>query len=171
VARDLPSSPRLTFRWWRADDLPLARGLWGDPEVTRYIDARPQLGPDEVAERLRAEIEAARADRMQYWPMFLADGTHVGAAGLRPHTDRVLELGFHIRTQCAGQGLATEAARAVIAHAWSHWSPGQVDALFAGHNPDNTASRRVLTKLGFAYTHDELYAPTGRRHPCYRLER
>jgi RimJ/RimL family protein N-acetyltransferase len=44
-------------------------------------------------------------------------------------------------------------------------------ALFAGHHPENAASRRVLAKLGFRHTHDELYAPTGLLHPSYLLER
>jgi RimJ/RimL family protein N-acetyltransferase len=43
--------------------------------------------------------------------------------------------------------------------------------VFAGHNPANTASRGLLARLGFRYTHDELYAPTGLRHPSYLLER
>ncbi len=42
-------------------------------------------------------------------------------------------------------------------------------ALFAGHNPANEASRRLLIKLGFPYTHDEFYAPTGMDHPSYLL--
>jgi hypothetical protein len=36
---------------------------------------------------------------------------------------------------------------------------------------DDTASRALLGKLGFRYTHDELYAPTGLLHPSYRLDR
>jgi len=44
-----------------------------------------------------------------------------------------------------------------------------VKALFAGHNPANVASRRVLEKLGFRYTHDEFYPPTGLHHPSYLL--
>ena len=44
-----------------------------------------------------------------------------------------------------------------------------VKGLFAGHNPANEASRRVLEKLGFRYTHDEFYAPTGLNHPSYIL--
>jgi RimJ/RimL family protein N-acetyltransferase len=44
-----------------------------------------------------------------------------------------------------------------------------VKALFAGHNPGNTASRRVLEKLGFRYTHDAYYPPTGLNHPSYLL--
>jgi len=44
-----------------------------------------------------------------------------------------------------------------------------VKGLFAGHNPANEASRRVLEKLGFRYTHDEFYPPTGLNHPSYIL--
>jgi hypothetical protein len=45
-----------------------------------------------------------------------------------------------------------------------------VRALFAGHNPANQASRELLARLGFRYTHDELYPPTGLMHPSYRLD-
>jgi RimJ/RimL family protein N-acetyltransferase len=45
----------------------------------------------------------------------------------------------------------------------------EVTGLFAGHNPKNKASRHMLGKLGFRYTHDELYGPTGLEHPCYLL--
>ena len=51
--------------------------------------------------------------------------------------------------------------RPCIRHARRH--------LFAGHNPDNDASRQLLQQLGFQYTHDEPYAPTGRMHPSYVL--
>jgi RimJ/RimL family protein N-acetyltransferase len=43
------------------------------------------------------------------------------------------------------------------------------DGLFAGHNPKNEASRQLLEKLGFRYTHDEYYAPTGLNHPSYMM--
>ena len=43
--------------------------------------------------------------------------------------------------------------------------------LSAGHHPANVASRSVLEKLGFRYTHDQLYPPTGLQHPTYRLTR
>ena len=39
--------------------------------------------------------------------------------------------------------------------------------LFAGHNPNNTASAGVLKRLGFIYIGDEFYAPTGLYHPSY----
>jgi len=67
-----------------------------------------------------------------------------------------------------GQGLASEAARAVIAHAFEELGAG---ALFAGHHPDNASSRRVLKKLGFVETRSELFEGTGLMHPGYLLLR
>ncbi len=48
-----------------------------------------------------------------------------------------------------------------------HQLPGP--GLFVGHHPENTASGALLRRLGFCYTHDELYAPTGLHHPSYLL--
>ena len=44
-----------------------------------------------------------------------------------------------------------------------------VSGLFAGHHPGNGASRRLLQRLGFRYTHDAFYGPTGLHHPSYLL--
>jgi RimJ/RimL family protein N-acetyltransferase len=41
--------------------------------------------------------------------------------------------------------------------------------LFAGHNPKNDASRPIVEKLGFGYTHDEYYAPTRLYHRSYMI--
>ncbi len=108
---------------------------------------------------------------MQYWPIFLlANGEHVGCCGLKPRDprQRIYELGAHIRSQHWRQGLAEEAAGAIIAHAFDELG---ASGLFAGHHPENEASRRLLAKLGFVYTHDELYPPTGLHHPSYHLHR
>lgn len=166
----LPHSERLVFRTWQPEDLALAIGLWGDPKVLRHIDARERLDRDQVQQRLDHERALQAAHGVQYWPIFLASsGEHVGCAGLRPRDDEdgVYELGFHLRSAWWGHGLATEAARAVIDNAFDH---RDARALFAGHSPENDASRRVLLRLGFVHTHDERYPPTGAMHPSYRLE-
>jgi RimJ/RimL family protein N-acetyltransferase len=114
-------------------------------------------------------MATAACTGVQYWPIFLlGTGEHAGCAGLRPYNlpDGVYELGVHVCPQRWGQGYATEAVRAVMAHAF-----GKLGArgLFAGHHPDNAASRRLLGKLGFRYTHDEFYPATGLNHPSYML--
>jgi RimJ/RimL family protein N-acetyltransferase len=161
---------RLKFRFWRRNDSALAIGLWGDPKVTRFFDRRPQLTKTQIKERLRQEIQNQEEYSVQYWPVFAKQkGQHVGAAGLRPKDieNKQYEIGFHICSRFWRKGYGSEAAAAVIQYAFT-----QLDAssLFAGHNPSNVASAQLLKRLGFAYTHDEYYEPTGLLHPSYLLK-
>jgi len=61
----LPSSPRLEFCWWTEDDLPLARSLWRDAEVMRYLGG--VMSVEQVEERLKLEMDRARSVGVQYW--------------------------------------------------------------------------------------------------------
>jgi RimJ/RimL family protein N-acetyltransferase len=158
---------RLGFRAWAATDLALALELWGDPAVTRLIGG--PFTPEQIRQRLEREIATFAAHHVQYYPLFLLEtGEHVGCCGLRPYQpdQQVYELGFHLRQAFWGSGYASEAARAVIAYAFDALGAA---ALFAGHNPANESSRKLLLRLGFRYTHDEYYAPTGLHHPSYLL--
>jgi ribosomal-protein-alanine N-acetyltransferase len=169
VSKYFLATKRLGFRVWSEDDFELALGLWGDPEVTKLIDARGKLSEDQVRERLSQEISTARLHGVQYWPIFLLENDeHVGCCGLRPYDESrgIMEIGFHIGSKHWGRGYATEATRAMMVYAFERL---KVTGLFAGHNPKNEASRHILGKLGFRYTHDELYRPTGLEHPCYLL--
>jgi ribosomal-protein-alanine N-acetyltransferase len=106
---------------------------------------------------------------VQYWPIFLLEtGKHIGCCGLQPHkpAEGIYELGFQLRVEFWGCGFAREAAEAVVARAFTTLD---IPALYAGHHPNNQASRGVLTHLGFHYTHDEFYPPTGQIEPCYLL--
>lgn len=141
--------------------------LWGDPKVTAFLGG--PFTPEEVSARLSREIAMMIACKVQYWPVFLRENDDlVGCAGLRPYTNDggVLELGFHLRPDYWGQGLAHEAARAVIDFAFGTRG---IKSLFAGHHPENEASERLLKKLGFRWTHEEIYPPTGLMNPAYRL--
>lgn len=163
------ASERLGFRHWSREDLKLAIGLWGDFEVTKLFDGRGPLSKEQVRARLNQEIEGQKEYGIQYWPIFLLKtGDHVGCAGLRPYDPEhgILEIGFHIRSVCWRCGYASEAGRAVMLYAFDSL---KVAGLFAGHNPKNEASRNLLLKLGFNYTHDEFYEPTGLQHPSYLL--
>ena len=160
---------RLGFRTWCEADFDLAIGLWGDGEVTKLIGG--PFSRAQVEERLRREIANLHAQGVQYWPVFfLSTGEHLGCCGLRPYQpdERIFEIGFHIRHTHWGRGYASEAARAVMGYAFGEFGAA---GLFAGHNPANEASRHLLQKLGFCYTHDEYYPPTGLHHPSYMLSR
>jgi ribosomal-protein-alanine N-acetyltransferase len=164
---DFLKSQRLGFRCWNEDDLPLAMQLWGDPEMTTFTGG--PLTPQGVHARLADEILRVKERGIQYWPVFLLeDDTHVGCAGLRPYDEKqqVYELGYYVRRAFWGQGLAKEAAKAVVGHAFGTLG---FEALFAGHDPLNEASRRVLLSVGFSSAGWEVYPPTGILEPTYRL--
>jgi ribosomal-protein-alanine N-acetyltransferase len=160
-------SARLGFRRWSAEDLPLAAALWGNPQVTRFFGG--PFSQEKIKDRLAREITLMSTHNVQYWPVFLlAGGAHVGCAGLQPYKpdEKIYELGVHLMPPYWGQGFAVEAGKAIVAFAFESLGASN---LFAGHHPENNASRSVLKKLGFQYKGDEFYAPTGLMEPAYLL--
>ncbi len=164
-----PPTARLLFRRWRADDLSLASTLWCDAEVMRFLGG--PYSADEVTARIEREVMHDALHGIQYWPLIERESdAFAGCCGLRPHAPerREYEIGFQLLPRFHRRGLAEEAARAVIAHAFAALD---ASALFAGRHPDNTASARLLEKLGFEQIGTHFFARTGLDHPWYRLLR
>ena len=167
--REKFGTARLVARSWRAGDLPFAMQLWGDPAVTALIDSRSRLTADEVEEKLHAEIERERTAGVQYWALFERQGGgFVGCCGLRPWVytpdEQNFELGFHIVKRCWRRGFATEAAQGALDLGWREL---RLAKIYAGHHPDNHASRHILERLGFTFLDTVFYEPTGLLHPSY----
>lgn len=102
------------------------------------------------------------------WPIFtLSSDELIGCCGLQAYRKNEYEIGFHLLPKFWRKGYAVEVASAVINYAFSIL---KTDALFAGQNPHNTASAKILRKLGFHYIGDEFYEPTGLYHPSYELK-
>jgi len=160
-------SARLGFSHWSASDLPLAVALWGNPQVTRFFGG--PFSQEKIRERLAREIALMSTHNVQYWPIFLlAGGAHLGCAGLQPYkpAEKIYELGVHLLPPYWGQSFAVEAGKTIIAFAFESLG---ARGLFAGHHPENNASRSVLRKLGFEYTGEVFYPPTGQLEPAYLL--
>lgn len=161
------TTERIGFSEWKEDDIKLAVLLWGEPAVTRFICASGKFSENDIVSRLQKEIDINIRFHVQYWPIFeIASNELIGCCGLKPYEGREYELGFHLRSKFWRQGYAVEAATAVIGYAFTVL---KAERLFAGHNPKNTASKNVLSKLGFHYIGDEFYEPTGLYHPSYEL--
>lgn len=161
------TTDRLGFSVWDKKDVELALSLWSEADVTRFISATGKFSKLQIKKRLAKEIESDNKFGIQYWPIFEKDTAEfVGCCGIHPYksTNGVYELGFHIKSKFWGKGYATEAAAAIINYTFEVL---KATILVAGHHPSNTKSKRVLEKLGFIYTHDEYYAPTGLQHPTY----
>jgi 8-oxo-dGTP diphosphatase len=80
------------------------------------------------------------------------DGALVGAIGLQPPVAGTAELGYWIGKPFWGQGYATEAAKAVIAHGFARMG---LRAIEAGVRPVNVASIRVQEKAGLMLNREE----------------
>jgi RimJ/RimL family protein N-acetyltransferase len=86
-----------------------------------------------------------------------------------------VEIGWRLSAEHWGRGLATEAARALVRHAFEILT---LDALVSFTVPTNFRSRRVMEKIGMTrnpaedFDHSAL-APGHplRRHVLYRLSR
>jgi RimJ/RimL family protein N-acetyltransferase len=159
---------RLWLRPWSLADLDEAIRLWSDPRVMAFLGG--VLDRAAVVERLSRELDSQAAHGFQYWRVSAGDA-FVGCAGLK-RTDVdgswVLEMGFHLVPEAWGQGYALELGRAIVAHAFDALG---VDALYAGHHPQNRGSERVLAKLGFRRLGTRFYPPTGLDHPWYSVTR
>jgi [ribosomal protein S5]-alanine N-acetyltransferase len=135
---------RMTFRPFTPDDLGLLAELHRDPEVGRYMGG---IWPDDEIQAALDRFVAEQAERgHSKWAVFTREGAFVGRAGvsLWPATGE-LELGYAFRPEYWGQGLATEAARAVAD--WAFANTG-VDHIIAFTHPQNYGSQRVLERIG-----------------------
>lgn len=144
---------RLELRRWRVTDAALQRRLWEerDPRVPahRRISADGHPTVEELEDRIRREKPNASLGLLV--AVRRADGEAIGYCGLNPGTPGLEdepELAYEFLRAEWGQGYATEAARAVVG--WAE-TLGYAK-LQAGVREWNTASQRVLEKLGFVAT-------------------
>jgi len=144
-------TPRLTLRALRADDLDAFAAMQANPEVMKTLGTGMT--------RSRAETWDAMARMLGQWAlrgygMFaIADSTtgrFMGRAGiLHPYDWEEPELAYGLDQPFWGRGYATEAA--VILHRWAFLQM-HLTSLVSYVMPSNTASRRVLEKLGAGCT-------------------
>ena len=159
---------RIYFCHWNSKNSQDARALWSNPLVSKYISTNGIFTEKEIEYRLNTEINNQLFYGVQYWPFYEKISKKlIGCCGFRPYDDSALEFGVHIISDFWRQGYAVEAATAAIAYCTVHIKP---EKIIAGHNPNNMASAALLKKLGFTFTHDEYYEPTGLMHPTYILE-
>ena len=95
---------RIGFSKWTDADLPLARQLWGDPDVTRLICASGRFTPQEIADRLVREIDHDRRFSVQYWPVFELNGGGFMGCGLIKAVNVLMNWVFICGSDTGGWG-------------------------------------------------------------------
>jgi ribosomal-protein-alanine N-acetyltransferase len=139
-----PSDEETLFRLW--NDADVRRFLWDDQPVAR--------------ETVREQIAQSQADfRERGHGLFLVERADavIGAAGLfRLPGEAWVELIYALLPSAWGQGLATEAARAVLRFGFE--SAG-LEEILAGADLANAASLRVIERLGMTGEHERVVGP------------
>lgn len=143
------TGPRIVLREFRRSDAPHVSAIVGDPEVTCWLsfDTRDPAGAVEMLSGI-----LRRAEHTPRHEFYLAAAC--------PETDRVLgfvrlartgptaKLGYAVRRDAWGRGVATESARLLLSFGFDHLDVHRVTAAVG---PDNQASVRVVSSLGFSY--------------------
>lgn len=125
-------------------DASLAMDL--DPRVHRYIFAEAP-DPDRHREQIRARIASGWPPTGGVWVVERqSESGFLGWCGLFPleHCG-LIEIGYRYLPAAWGQGIASEAARAVLDHGFRALA---IDPIVGVTHPDNRASQRVLEKIG-----------------------
>ena len=144
------ATARLRLRPRTPADLEANLAMDLDPEVYRFIFLRG--APDPVAHRaaLAQRIASGWPERGGLWVVEWRERPgFLGWCGVFPLEDSgLIEIGYRYIRAAWGRGVATEAGRTVLDHGFRALG---FDPIVAVAVPENTASRRVLEKLGLGY--------------------
>lgn len=161
------ATSRLKLRELTPEDLPAALAIWGDPETMRWY---PRVRTaDEVLEWIELQRSRYPSGTGILGMELRESGALIGDCGLIwQEVDGVQEpeIGYRVNRAYWNHGYATEAARAVTAHAFTTLGFDYVISLI---RPENVPSRRVAEKNGLVL--DRVVFWRGSDHCVYRREK
>ena len=140
---------RLILRHLERGDLDDLHALYADPEIRRYFPDGT-LTREETLEELEWFLAGhPEHPQLGLWAtIHKPTGGFIGRCGLLPWTIEgrpEVEVAYLLAKRYWGQGLATEAARAIVHHACAHLGHERLICLI---DPANAASIRVAERIG-----------------------
>ena len=143
---------RLLLRHMEPDDAQSLATRRSDPEVARYLTWALPF-PLRRAEEMVAELAEMEGPENEKWWMAAveigATGAVIGEVVVHlTWKGRCAEVGYTFAPEQWGKGYATEAATAVVDYLFEQ--PG-ITRVFGMLHPDNTASARVLERVGMLF--------------------
>lgn len=139
-----PLTPRLQLRRPVETDAASIIAIAGDWEVARRLARVPH---PYTQEHFRFFLNSVVPGEPTWAIVLRQTSELIGVIGLAPNDDgQSGELGYYIARPFWGQGIATEAARAIVRIGFDVF---RYVKLTSGYHADNPASGRVLEKLRF----------------------
>ena len=137
-------SARLTIRPFRVEDAADLYEYLSDPQTYIFEPGAP------ITQLQAATVAADMANSPDFWAVEVtATGKQIGQVYLKhvaPLELLTSELGYIFNPAYQRQGFASEAAAAVVAHAFTVCG---MHRIYAHCNPNNVASWRLLERIGF----------------------
>lgn len=162
----------MLLRRWQSSDLDGLAAVNAQREVMRYIHSGHTLDRAATAERLASYQRHWDEHGFGLYAVELKEtGELVGFTGLAvptflPEIMPAVEIGWRLGRAHWGRGLATEAARSVVAHARVELG---LRRLVSIHVVGNEASARVMVKLGMTLDRQTVQPDTGRQVRVYAM--
>ncbi len=146
---DTLRTTRLVLRPFRPDDAPVVQRLLSERAVAEQTLTIPHPYPEGAAtEFIGQHAEWISSGKRLIWAI-TQDEQIVGAMGLHiVAAHRRAEVGYWIARAHWGQGIATEALRAVLAHGFDAIELHRIEAQ---HFLENPASGAVMRKVGMTH--------------------
>jgi RimJ/RimL family protein N-acetyltransferase len=145
---------RLIIRDWHEDEAPRLLDILSRVEVAKWLgDGEPVLMKDLDEARLRIAryTDLSGVPPLGIWAVEVREtGVVAGTVLLLtlPNAeDGEVEIGWHLHPDSWGNGYASEAARAVLAHGFAHGLP----EILAVTHLTNEPSMRVALKIGMSH--------------------
>ena len=142
------STQRLTLRPVETKDFPVVGRALSDPMVVRYYGVQ-YATPEEARIQMQWFDDIKTAGTGFWWAICTSGNAEcIGAVGLNDLNalSRKAQLGFWLLPAYWGNGYGTEAVRAIVQHAFTHFHLSRIEAHV---ETENRQSARLLTRAGF----------------------
>ncbi len=157
---------RTTLRKIGPEDLETISIWMHDPEVTKYEDWIPHESVDYTRGFISYLTEDYKSEQIYCWGIYL-DNSIIGFVKVSDVNEWNGSIGYWLSKDYWLKGYATEATAAVIDYMFSEVGINRIDAK---HSVKNTASGKVLKKLGMAFRGRvkdyEYYTSKSEWHSC-----
>lgn len=141
---------RVLVRAVQPEDFLHLREMDLDVQGLKFLNGGRAKTEEESAKLFQAMTSLYRSKGLGFYTWELrSTGDFIGWGGFKPIEDfDRIELGYRLRSQYWRQGYASEVTRALILYGQNTL---QLKKIYGRVHPDNTASVRILEKLGMQY--------------------
>ncbi|MBT8230465.1 MAG: GNAT family N-acetyltransferase [Bacteroidia bacterium] len=136
---------RLIMRPFQIEDAPSLFKLNSDPDVMKYTGDIYFKSIEETREKISEYDQYKKYKMGRFSTIRKKDGAYLGWCGLKLGEDNLVDLGYRFMKEYWGLGYATESSQASLKYGFMDL---QIDEIVARAMPENTASIKVMEKLG-----------------------